>query len=158
MTGNPVLVRIIRLEGFDHEVALPCRMTPGSSGADVRANLEMEVRTSGIPIPSFGRALVPLGFTLEIPEGYEGQIRSRSGLALKHGVCVLNSPGTIDSDYRGPVGVILANMGPDEYTVMHGERIAQLVIVPVASHDFRVAEDITMTSRGAGGFGSTGAI
>jgi dUTP pyrophosphatase len=104
-----------------------------------------------------GRALVPTGFCFEIPQGYEVQVRSRSGLAVKHGVFVLNSPGTIDSDYRGEVKVILANTGSAPFAIKRGDRIAQLVVAPVANNvDFAESESISATKRGAGGFGHTG--
>jgi dUTP pyrophosphatase len=110
-------------------------------------------------IPPGGRALVACGFTIEIPEGYEGQVRARSGLAVKHGVGVLNGPGTIDSDYRGEVKVILANFGADPFTVNRGDRVAQLVIAPVTRVEWDErpeGEALASTLRGAGGFGHTG--
>jgi dUTP pyrophosphatase len=102
------------------------------------------------------RALVPTGLVLEIPLGWEGQVRPRSGLALRHGVTLLNSPGTIDSDYRGEVGVVLVNLGAAPFTVRRGDRIAQLVVAPVAVARFAPAEELGDTTRGDGGFGSTG--
>lgn len=127
-------------------------MTKGSSGCDVCAAVETDV-----VLQPGGRALVPTGFCFEIPQGYEVQVRSRSGLAVKHGVFVLNSPGTIDSDYRGEVKVILANTGSAPFTIKRGDRIAQLVVAPVASDvDFAESENISETRRGAGGFGHTG--
>jgi dUTP pyrophosphatase len=102
------------------------------------------------------RALVPTGIALELPAGCEGQVRPRSGLALKHGITVLNSPGTIDADYRGEVMVLLANLGSDTFRVHRGERIAQLVVAPVARAQLAVVEELGSTSRGPGGFGSTG--
>jgi dUTP pyrophosphatase len=131
---------------------IPQRMTKGSSGCDVCAAVETEV----ILEPS-SRALVPTGFCFEIPRGLEVQVRSRSGLAVKHCVFVLNSPGTIDSDYRGEVKVILANTGSAPFTIRRGDRIAQLVVAPVANNvDFAESEKISETKRGAGGFGHTG--
>ena len=151
-----VVVRISRLPGFDDGIALPEVTTPGSAGADIRANLPAGTRHGGLVIPRFARRLVPTGFSMAIPQGYEGQIRSRSGLALENGLAVLNSPGTVDSDYRGHVGVILVNLGEREFTVGHGDRIAQLVIAPVVGVRFLEVEIMEETERGAGGFGSTG--
>jgi len=156
MNGCRVQVRISRLEGFDPDVPLPSFGTSGSAGADVRANLPEGDRASGLTIPERELRLVPLGLAMAIPSGHEGQIRSRSGLALKHGIFVLNSPGTVDSDYRGPVGVILFNLGASAYTVRHGDRIAQLVIAQVVRAGFAEINHLDGTQRGAGGFGSTG--
>jgi dUTP pyrophosphatase len=133
---------------------LPVRMTRGASGADIAAAVPADV---DVVLQPSSRALVPTGFCFEIPQGYEVQVRSRSGLAIKHGVCVLNSPGTIDSDYRGEVKVILANLGSADFAIKRGDRIAQLVVAPVASKiDFKEKKTLTRTSRGAGGFGHTG--
>jgi dUTP pyrophosphatase len=127
-------------------------MTKGSSGCDIAAAVEADV----VLEPS-GRALVPTGFCFEIPQGYEVQVRSRSGLAIKHGVFVLNSPGTIDSDYRGEVKVILGNAGSAPFTIRRGDRIAQLVVAAVANNiDFEESASVSETGRGAGGFGHTG--
>lgn len=123
--------------------------TRGSSGVDIRSSVD-------ITIPPSMRALVPTGLSLEIPEGLEGQVRSRSGLANKHGVVVLNSPGTIDSDYRGEVKVLLVNHGHEEYSVKKGDRIAQLVFVPIIQANLVRVDSLSSTERGAGGFGSTG--
>ena len=156
MSRQPVKVRISRLGGFDPGIPLPACGTPGSAGSDVRANLPAGERSEGLVIPSREVRLVPLGFAMEIPMGHEAQIRSRSGLALNHGIAVLNSPGTIDADYRGPVGVILVNHGSSDYTVRHGDRIAQLVFGPVIRAEFNETVSLDGTERGAGGFGSTG--
>jgi len=129
----------------------PERMTPGSAGLDLRACL-----SAPVVIESGRVALVPTGLAVAIPEGYEGQVRPRSGLALQHGVTVANSPGTIDSDYRGPVGVILINLGPVPFRVGPGDRIAQLVVAPVARSSFEEVETLETTARGQGGFGHTG--
>jgi dUTP pyrophosphatase len=143
-------VAVVRLpEGAD--LPLPAYMSAGAAGADVVAAVAADV----VLAPG-ERALVPTGFSLEVPAGYEVQIRPRSGLALKHGVTLLNSPGTIDSDYRGPVGVILANLGSAPFVVRRGERIAQLVVAPVSHAAFREAETLAASARGEGGFGSTG--
>jgi len=130
---------------------LPSYQTQGASGADLCAHLPTPVR-----IPAGGRALIPTGLRLEVPPGWEAQVRPRSGLAARHGVTVLNSPGTIDSDYRGDVQVILVNLGQEDFQVNPGDRVAQLAIVPVARASFVRAETIGGTGRGEGGFGSTG--
>jgi len=130
---------------------LPAYMTLGSAGADVCAALHDELTL----LPG-ARALVPAGFALAIPLGYEVQVRPRSGLALRAGVTLLNSPGTIDSDYRGPVGVLLANFGTEPFVVRRGDRIAQMVVAPVVRADFEALEELEETLRAAGGFGSTG--
>lgn len=139
----------------DRDLPLPSYQTPGSAGADVRANFPEQQR-GGLLLQPGARALIPTGLQMEIPNGYEVQIRPRSGLALKHGLSLLNSPGTIDSDYRGPVGVILINAGAAAFHVEHGARIAQMVLAPVLQGRFVLADQLSDTSRGAGGFGSTG--
>ncbi|MEC7297500.1 MAG: dUTP diphosphatase [Pseudomonadota bacterium] len=146
-------IKLAWVAGADRDVALPFYASAGAAGADVRANLPD--RGSVILEPG-ARALVPTGLRMAIPEGYEVQVRPRSGLALKHGVTLANSPGTIDSDYRGELGVILVNLGDAPFEVVHGERIAQLVVAPVTQGVFAVVEDLDETARGAGGFGSTG--
>ena len=128
---------------------LPSYMTVGAAGADVVAALDVEISVGG-------RALVPTGLALEIPSGYEVQVRPRSGLAFKHGVTVLNAPGTIDSDYRGELRVILVNLGSEPFVIARGDRIAQLVVAPVVQAAFRPLEAVGATERGTGGFGSTG--
>ena len=143
-------VAVVRLaEGGG--LPLPAYVTAGAAGADIVAAVAADV-----VLEPGARALVPSGFALEIPPGFEVQVRPRSGLALKHGVTVLNAPGTIDSDYRGPVGVILINHGSEPFTVRRGERIAQLVVAPVVSAVFTETERLAASARGAGGFGSTG--
>lgn len=151
-----VVISLLREEWADPAVALPAYETAGAAGADIRANLRPEDRTGGLVLPPLGRALVPTGLRVEIPEGFEMQIRPRSGLALKHGIGMPNSIGTIDSDYRGPLGVLLVNLGDRPFVVAHGERIAQIVIAPVVQARFAMADALTETQRGAGGFGSTG--
>lgn len=131
--------------------ALPEYKTALSAGMDLCANLEAPV-----VLKSLERKLIPTGLFLEIPSGYEAQVRPRSGMALKHGLTCLNSPGTIDADYRGEVGVILANLSNEEFTVNDGERIAQLVIAKHESAEWIEAEELAETERGTGGFGSTG--
>jgi dUTP pyrophosphatase len=146
-----VTLKIARL---DPQVLLPQYESAGAAGMDLRAFLE-----SDMSIPPLGRARIPTGLRIEIPEGYEGQVRPRSGLAIKFGVTVLNSPGTIDSDYRGDVDIILANLGAEAFVVKNGDRIAQLVIAPVlAAQDVLIVEtgELSVTARGVGGFGSTG--
>ncbi len=143
-------VRVKRLphaEGLD----IPSYATENSSGLDLRAAIE-----SPIILKPMDRVLIPTGFAFEIPPGYEGQVRPRSGLALKKGITVLNSPGTIDADYRGEVKVILINLGSEEVVINRGDRIAQLVISPVTKVDMVEVEELDTTSRGEGGFGSTG--
>ncbi len=149
-------VRIQLTAWADPEVQLPSYQSDGAAGADLRANLHAQYRVSGLTIEPGGWKLVPLGFSLELPAGFEGQIRPRSGLALKHGVTVLNAPGTIDSDYRGEVGVVLANFGRRKFAVRHGDRIAQLVIASAVTASFAVTDSINASARGTGGFGSTG--
>lgn len=148
-----VAIRVIRDEGSDHDIALPSYETAGAAGADVRANFPDR---TGVTLEPGTRALIPTGLRLEIPSGYEVQVRPRSGLALKHGITLPNTPGTIDSDYRGPLGVILLNAGSEPFEVAHGERIAQLIAAPVVQAQFDLVEGLSDTERGAGGFGSTG--
>lgn len=133
------------------EVPLPAYQTPGSAGLDLCAALPEAVR-----IEPGDRRLIPTGLVLEIPAGYEGQVRPRSGLALKHGISIVNSPGTIDSDFRGEVGIVLINHGREAYVVEPLSRIAQLVIARVEQVEIELADDLSDTSRGAGGYGSTG--
>lgn len=140
----------------DQSLGLPGYETSGSAGADLRANFAPDDREAGITLAPMARALIPTGLRLEIPEGFEVQIRPRSGLALKHGISLPNSPGTIDSDYRGPLGVILINLGNAPFTVSHGDRIAQMVMAPVVQARFEEAATLGETARSAGGFGSTG--
>jgi dUTP pyrophosphatase len=140
----------------DTSLGLPAYATPGAAGADLRANLRPEDRDSGFILDRMQRAIIPTGLRVEIPPGYEVQIRPRSGLAFKHGLSLANAPGTIDSDYRGPLGVLLINLGAEPFTVQHGERIAQMIVAPVVQARFEVAQGLSDTDRGAGGFGSTG--
>jgi len=133
---------------------LPTYETAGAAGADVRACLET-VNAQIIIMPG-KRALVPTGLACAIPAGFEIQVRPRSGLSLKHGVTVLNAPGTIDSDYRGPLGVILINHGEMPFTIRHGDRVAQFVVARVGQMPMAITEDLDDTARGQGGYGSTG--
>lgn len=147
-------VRVKRLPSA-RDLPLPSAASPGSSGVDLRAAVESEV-----VLRPGERALVPTGLVLAIPPGWEGQVRPRSGLALRHGIGILNAPGTIDSDYRGEVGVILVNLGAAEFPVRRGDRIAQLVFArtePVEWEEAEEAEELGGSGRGEGGFGSTGA-
>ncbi len=154
--GGAPVVRVRREDWADAAVLLPGYESAGAAGADLRANLPLGQRGAGITLAPMGRVLVPTGLRLEIPAGFEAQIRPRSGLALKHGVTLANAPGTIDSDYRGPLGVILVNLGAADFVIAHGERIAQMVVAPVCRARFELAEALEETVRGAGGFGSTG--
>ena len=140
-------------QSADRTLGLPSYETAGAAGADLRANLKGE---TPITVEVGARTLIPTGLRLAIPEGYEIQIRPRSGLALKHGITLPNSPGTIDADYRGPLGVILMNSGDAPFTVEHGLRIAQMVVAPVVQAKFSSVETLDDTARGTGGFGSTG--
>lgn len=130
---------------------LPKYATPASAGVDLRANLD-----EAVVLESMERVLIPTGLFMEIPEGYEAQVRPRSGLALKHGIGVLNSPGTIDADYRGEIKVILVNLSKEAFTIKNGERIAQLVIAAHEQAEWLEVEELEASTRGAGGFGSTG--
>lgn len=142
-----VVVKVVR-EG---NVLLPKYETSGSAGMDVRANIE-----EPIILGSLERVLVPTGLKIAIPEGYEVQVRPRSGLAIKHGITLLNTPGTIDSDYRGELKVIIVNLSKDEYTINPQERIGQLVLNKVAQMELLEVDSLDETERGAGGFGHTG--
>ena len=130
---------------------IPEYKTAGAAGADLCAMLE-----APLTIPAGRSAMVPTGLFFEIPEGYEVQVRPRSGLAAKNGVTVLNTPGTIDSDYRGEIKVILINLGTDDFTINNGDRIAQMIIAPVIQASFSITDSLSETQRGSGGFGSTG--
>ena len=145
---------LIRISRLHHATGLPVphRMTIGASGFDIRAALDTEVE-----IPVGGRAVIPTGFCFEIPQGFEIQVRPRSGLALKHGITILNAPGTIDSDYRGEVKIILINFGEKNFIVSHGDRIAQLVIARIVHNAlFEETIELNESTRGTGGFGHTG--
>lgn len=149
-------LRVVWEDWADRALPLPSYETPGAAGADIRANLPEADRAAGITLHPMQRLIVPTGFRVEIPMGYEMQIRPRSGLALKHGITLPNTPGTIDSDYRGPLGVALVNLGDTVFTVQHGDRIAQMIVAPVVQARFAVVEHLSETERGEGGFGSTG--
>jgi dUTP pyrophosphatase len=145
---SPIPIRILRLP-HGAGLPLPAYATPGAAGMDV-------VAAEDATLAPGARAAVATGFAMAIPAGYEVQVRPRSGLALKHGITCLNTPGTIDSDYRGEVKVILANLGSEPFVVSRGERIAQLVPATVTLAELEEAESLDETARGAGGFGSTG--
>jgi dUTP pyrophosphatase len=147
---SEVEIPVMRLP-HGRDLPLPGYATPGAAGMDLYAALEAPLR-----LAPGERALAPTGLALALPEGYEGQIRARSGLALKKGLAVLNAPGTIDSDYRGEVGVILVNLGGETVEIARGERIAQLVVAPVTRAALRERAVLPDSPRGAGGFGSTG--
>ena len=142
-------IRISRINSSIDDIPLPSYATAGSSGMDIHAAIGATIKPGEI-------ALIPSGFQIEIPFGYEGQIRPRSGLVLKNGIGVLNSPGTIDADYRGEVKVILTNFGKEDFVVRRGDRIAQLVIAPVARAVWEEVSNVEETTRGSGGFGHTG--
>lgn len=150
-------ISIARVDGADPSVPFPKYETPGAAGADLRANLPAELRKSGIEFGPRERRIVPSGLRMEVPKGFEIQIRSRSGIALSRGLAVANSPGTIDSDYRGEVGILLVNLDSSPQTVSHGERIAQMVVARVEEACFELSGHLNPTRRGRGGFGSTGA-
>ena len=130
---------------------MPAYATPQSAGMDIRANL-----TEPVELKPFERKLIPTGLYIALPEGYEAQLRPRSGLALKHGLTLLNTPGTIDADYRGEIGVILVNLSTEPFTIADGERICQMVIATHALVEWEAVETLDETERGAGGFGHTG--
>jgi len=150
------VVQVTFTDEADQRIALPDYATTGAAGADIRANFPETDRSEGLKLAVGARLLVPTGIRLAIPAGFEVQVRPRSGLALKHGITLANSPGTIDCDYRGPLGVILVNLGDRDFRVRHGDRIAQLVVAPVVQAQFGLVETLEDTQRGEGGFGSTG--
>ena len=141
----------IQIKKLSNEVLTPKYETPGSSGLDIAAFIDED-----IIINSGDKALIPTGFSLSTPEGYEVQIRPRSGLAIKKGITILNTPGTIDSDYRGEIKVVLINLSKDKFTVKNGERIAQMVVCPIVQVGIEEVKELPETNRGVGGFGSTG--
>ena len=149
MSAQVKLCRLPHAQGLE----LPAYQSAGAAGLDLMAAIPAHAR---LVIEPGARELVPTGLTMELPQGYEAQVRPRSGLALKSGVTVLNSPGTIDSDYRGEIGVILINLGAEPFEITRGARIAQMVIAPVIQAQLIEVSEISETSRGANGFGSTG--
>ena len=148
---DPIKIKVKRLSAGFNDIQLPAYATEGSSGLDVRAAVDKEIILSPGKV-----ALVPTNLSVEIPEGYEIQVRPRSGLAAKHSIGVLNSPGTIDSDYRGEIKIIMMNFGEEDFPVLRGERIAQLVISKVYRADFIEKTELNESERGEGGFGHTG--
>lgn len=147
MTITTAVVRLPHAQ----DLPLPAYATPESAGCDLLAAIDGEITLSPLQ-----RALIPTGLKMMLPDGFEAQVRPRSGLALKHGITVLNTPGTIDADYRGEVGVILINFGQENFTVTRGMRIAQMIIAPVTQTQWQEVTELNGTSRGEGGFGSTG--
>lgn len=145
-------ISIMRDQGGDPDLPLPGYATAGAAGADVRADLG----GGSLTLAPGQRALIPTGLRLAIPPGWEVQVRPRSGLALKSGLTVMNTPGTIDSDYRGPLGIILINLDDQPQQIAHGERIAQLVVAPAPQAQFALVDMLGTSARGDGGFGSTG--
>ena len=147
------LIEFVWEDGADQSLGLPKYATPGAAGADLRANIK---NRSDMIMEAGTRALISTGLHLAIAKGFEVQIRPRSGLALKHGITLANAPGTIDCDYRGPLGVILLNVSSDTFTVSHGDRIAQMVVSSAVQAEFLWVNRLSTTTRGDGGFGSTG--
>jgi dUTP pyrophosphatase len=153
MKGLGVKVKVKRVRGNrDREIPLPRYMTQRSSGMDLYAAIDKEVT-----LGPGERKLIPTGLSISIPKGYEGQVRPRSGMALRAGVTLVNTPGTIDADYRGEIGVLLINLGREPFTVRRGDRVAQLVIAPVFQATIELVDELDDTPRSAGGFGHTGA-
>jgi len=148
--SKAITVAITREPGCA-DLPLPAYETPHAAGMDLRASV-----CDPLTLAPGERALVPTGLRIALPEGYEAQIRPRSGLAIKHGVSLLNSPGTIDADYRGEIRIIVANLGQDAFTIQRGDRIAQMVVAPVTRAEWRLENALDETSRGEGGFGHTG--
>ncbi|MEL6678683.1 MAG: dUTP diphosphatase [Pseudomonadota bacterium] len=149
-------VAVRRWPGSDPALPLPHYATEGAAGFDLLANLPEETRADGLELAPMARIAVPAGLAIALPEGFELQVRPRSGLALRHGVTVVNAPGTVDADYRGELAVPLINLGPAPYRITHGARIAQGVLAPVWRVVWRPVDTLEETPRGAGGFGSTG--
>ncbi len=151
MSAHNLVEVLVQVDPEGEGLELPAYATVGASGMDLRAAVDGE-----IVIEPGGRTLVPTGIRVAVPPGFEAQVRPRSGLALKHGITIPNAPGTIDADYRGPLGVIMANLGEEPFVIRRGDRIAQLVIAPVARAELEVVDELPDTARGDGGFGHTG--
>ena len=155
MTGSPnktIAVRVLRLS-HSEGLPLPSYQSAGAAGLDLLAAIAANTQ---LILEPRARDVVPTGLVIELPAGFEGQVRPRSGLALKHGVTVLNAPGTIDADYRGEVKVLLVNLGSEPFVIERGMRIAQLIVAPVTRAELSEERSLSNSSRGAGGFGSTG--
>lgn len=152
MTSAPIQIAVRRLP-HNPDLPLPAYETDQAAGMDLRAAV---AENAPLTLAPNERALVPTGLSIALPPGFEAQVRPRSGLALKHGITCLNTPGTIDADYRGEVKVLLINLGASPFEIRRGERIAQMVIAPVTRGQWREVDDLDATARGAGGFGSTG--
>ncbi len=149
---NSPTIKFLRLQPDQNEdIPLPRYMTPGASGMDIHAAIEKDLM-----LPHGEIVLIPTGFAISIPDGFEAQIRPRSGLAVKHGIGLINSPGTIDSDYRGEVKIAVINLGMEDYTFHRGERVAQMIINKIYQARLEVVENLDETDRNAGGFGHTG--
>ncbi len=149
--ASPLTVRVRRVRAHPDPLPLPRYETEQAAGLDLRADIEGE-----LVLQPMERRAVPTGLALTLPPGHEGQVRPRSGLALRHGVTLLNAPGTVDADYRGEVQVILVNLSREPFTLRRGDRVAQLVVAPVTAVELREVEVLDVTARGANGFGSTG--
>ena len=141
----------LKIQKLDENVTLPCYQTEGAAGMDLRAFLKEPVILEPLE-----RKLIPTGLKIELPSGYEAQIRPRSGMAIKHGITLVNCVGTIDEDYRGELCVPVINLSNEEFTILNGDRIAQMIIAPVTKADIEVVAKLSDTKRGEGGFGSTG--
>lgn len=150
---SAIVVKVKTLPHYDESFELPFYATEGAAGADIRASLPEK---KSITVKPGERLLVPTGLQMEIPQGFEIQVRPRSGLSLKSSLMIVNSPGTIDCDYRGEVNIIVGNFGKEDYVIEHGLRLAQLVLAPVIQARYISTTDLSETERGAGGFGSTG--
>jgi len=150
---SPIEVKVKTLDHYDASFELPFYATEGAAGADIRASIPEK---KSLTVRPGERVLVPTGIAVEIPLGFEIQVRPRSGLSLKSPLMVVNSPGTVDCDYRGEINIIIGNFGQENYVIEHGLRIAQLVIAPVMQAKYIVTQTLGDTQRGAGGFGSTG--
>ena len=153
---NSVTLKLLKLEHFDEKLPLPCIESEGAAGSDIRACLPSSLRSTGWEILPGERVLIPTGLSFEIPIGYEMQIRPRSGLSYRTALTLPNSPGTIDSDYRGELKILMGNSGTTPETIAHGVRIAQMVVAPVMQVNFLTVSELGATPRGEKGFGSTG--
>ena len=153
MTSKPPIVSFKMLDHFGDDLTLPSYETKLAAGADLRAAIPED---EPFILGPMDRALIPTGLAMALPAGYEAQIRPRSGNAIKHGISLPNTPGTIDADYRGELKVPLINLGSEPFTINRGDRIAQMIVAPVIQPHFEVVEDLSKTQRGTGGFGSTG--